>query len=382
MRTRSGGVEVTTKVAGGWLFVALAVAVAAVSTGSTHPTATELTTSNVIVVSVDGLRPSVITELGPEALPNLFRMRSEGAFTDNARTDVDLTVTLPNHTAMLTGRFASGDGGHGVTFNTDLGGAIHGLNQAVPYVASVFDVVHDAGRSTALYASKSKFELFDRTWDGANGAVDVTGTDDGRDKIDAFVLEEDTAKLISRFETDIGNMASPYAYSLVHIADPDQAGHAEGWESETYLDAVRRVDGELGRLMELVEAPQGLPADTVIIVLSDHGGSGNGHADSASRTHYTIPLYVWGSGVAVGDLFELNEQYYRDPRSRQPGVGGTRPPIRSGDAANLALDLLGLPPVPGSTLNRTQNLKVGEPDAAVDAGDSPQRPVAGAGGRS
>lgn len=37
---------------------------------------------------------------------------------------------------------------------------------------------HDSGFSTALYASKDKFELFERSW-GRFGAQDRTGADDG-----------------------------------------------------------------------------------------------------------------------------------------------------------------------------------------------------------
>jgi hypothetical protein len=65
---------------------------------------------------------------------------------------------------MLTGRRVDADqGGHGVTWNEELPG------RTVPGpdgdgVASVFDVVHAAGGTTALFAGKDKFATFERSW--------------------------------------------------------------------------------------------------------------------------------------------------------------------------------------------------------------------------
>ena len=58
----------------------------------------------VLAISIDALNPTALTRLGRDELPNFWRLIDEGSATLNARSQVELTLTLPNHTSMLTGR--------------------------------------------------------------------------------------------------------------------------------------------------------------------------------------------------------------------------------------------------------------------------------------
>ncbi len=122
--------------------------------------------TRVLAVSIDGLRSSAITQLGPAGTPTLHDLMAQGASTLNARTEREMTVTLPNHTGMVTGRrILASRGGHGVTWNDDRRRPPTVQRAAGHDVSSVFRVVHNAGRTTALFASKTKFSLFERSWD-------------------------------------------------------------------------------------------------------------------------------------------------------------------------------------------------------------------------
>ena len=100
---------------------------------------------HVIHVSVDGLRGSVIKQLGAANLPNFYRVRSEGAYTDNARTLFENTVTMPNHISQITGRPRDGADGHHVTRNSDPGGGGAFMPGAVDITAVAGEFVQGSG---------------------------------------------------------------------------------------------------------------------------------------------------------------------------------------------------------------------------------------------
>lgn len=318
----------------------------------------------VIHISVDGLGSSYLQALlDQDQLPTFKRLQAEGAWTHNARTDFDFTITLPNHTCMVTGRPVRDKAaspvaitGHQWTINSDPGErTLHGNRKS--YIASTFDVAHDHGLRTCLMASKSKFRVYDQTYDERNGAPDKTGDDNGRDKIDLFVNAK-SPEMTERFITEM--KANPFNYSFLHFHDTDSAGHARKWGSPEYNAALKAVDGHLGQILELVTTDERFKGKTAIILSTDHGGIGLDHGFNTNPINYTIPFYVWGAGVSHSDnLYSLNASSRVDPQTARPDyTERDRQPIRNGDGGNLALKLLGLPAVPDSLINAAQDLNV------------------------
>jgi predicted AlkP superfamily pyrophosphatase or phosphodiesterase len=318
----------------------------------------------VLQVSVDGMGSVYLQELiDQHQLPTFARLQAEGAWTNNARTDFDYTITLPNHTCMVTGRpvkdrsgMPRAIAGHNWVINTDPGErTLHGNRH--DYIKSTFDVAHDTGLRTCMFASKSKFVLYDQSYDGRNGAPDTTGPDNGRDKIDLYV-KASSPELVERFLAEM--KAQPFQYSFLHFHDPDTAGHAKTWGSPEYTEALKKADGYLGQLIELATTDERFKNKTALIVSADHGGKGLDHGINSNPLNYTIPFYVWGAGVAHSDdLYSLNASSRVNPGTERPDYSDpTKQPIRNGDGGNLALMLLGLKPVPDSSINASQDLNV------------------------
>lgn len=329
----------------------------------------------VVHISVDGLSGELLRGMlqadTAGTFANFQRFVDEGATTLNARTDYAYTNTLPNHTTMLTGRAVlmpvgqpntTHHGYIGNVFPSPTATLHNSGNVNVPYVASVFDVAHDHGRTTSLYTSKDKFIIYEQSYNSTNGATDPQPPDNGTDKIDTYVY------LTSGFPLNAINMqaafvadlaTTPARYNFVHYRDPDSDGHAVGWGTAAYQAAVARVDGYLGELFQVIENSSTLKDHTVIVLSSDHGGVGLGHSNAAQATNYTIPFFTWGAGVDFGaDLYALNAATRTDPGTARPDYNAQPGPIRNGDAANLVLQLLGLPTVPGSTINSAQDLRL------------------------
>lgn len=323
---------------------------------------------HVVVISVDGLRSDCLEAPSISLLPNFARLLA-GPHTLDARTDAQVTVTLPNHVSMITGRPVFGPYGHNWAINSDPpdiahGGTLH-INKGA-YIASMFDVAHDHGVATACFASKSKFWAFQQSYGWSAGAPDTTGTDDGPSKLDAFHYIESSAALGAAVAGQL-QRATRRTLDFVHFAAPDSAGHGYDWivkPDSKYFAAVQEVDAALGLILAAIADDSDLHGHTAIVLTADHGGGvpRKTHTDMTCPLNFRIPFAVWmGDGTASADLLELNPSRLRPGREEIGARDATIQPIRNGDAANAALSLLGLGPIPGSFYGASDPLRFKAP---------------------
>jgi hypothetical protein len=308
-----------------------------------------------LLISVDGLRPEAIAAANATHLPGFGRLLA-GASTLDARTDPDWTTTLPNHTGMMSGRFVEGVEGHNYRQN-DIPPPEQRLRSGV---SSVFDAASAAGLRCALVAAKPKFVLYPRTWNGMDfaspaGPIHFYAIRTEAEQVGAAVLD---------FWSQ--NPAPSRCLMFAHLREPDSAGHDHGWDLDAaspYSAAVARVDQALMAIFGWLDERPELRARTAIILTADHGGGvpfKSHYEEGRAAVNFTIPFVVWtGDARARGDLYDNNPAARARPGERDPRPGdGGLPPIRNADCANLALGLLGLPPIPGSTVNPLQDLRI------------------------
>ncbi len=213
-------------------------------------------------------------------------------------------------------------------------------------------------------AGKEKFELFDASWNAGNGAPDTVGTDEGRDKVDSFTCADEPGEITAGILRAL-RQGGPCTLVFAHYAGPDLRGHAAGWDvrpGSKYMKAVAVVGQELARLCDAIEEDAELRGRTAVVLTADHGGGApfRGHNQPRARVDHAIPFLVWtGDDCGPSDLYALNELTRADPGTEQEEIDSSGlPPIRNGDAGNLVLGLLDLPPIPGSTIDARQDLRV------------------------
>jgi predicted AlkP superfamily pyrophosphatase or phosphodiesterase len=250
---------------------------------------------NVVLVSIDGLRPDAIAAFNA---PTLTRLVSEGSYTLSATTILP-SKTLPSHTSMLTGELPDR---HGVLWNTaykDRPGTLG--------IPTIFGAARSRGYRTAAFFSKSKFSH-----------LQVPGTLDYSQSPGGWFGRWSSSSTLDDVEKYLSGAAPNLLF--VHLTDPDAAGHSYGWMSREYGRGVLRADAALERLLRAADNAYG-EGEYTLIVTADHGGNGRDHG-SDHVFDVTIPWIAWGRGVMPGEIVSTK--------------------VRTVDTASTVLFLLGL----------------------------------------
>ena len=247
----------------------------------------------VLVISIDGARPDGLRAAG------IAPVLSEASYSMTAQT-TRLPVTLPSHMSMVSG---VGPEKHGIRENDWRSGMPY------PAVATIFTVAKQPGFRTALFTQKPYVLAI------ANPQV--------MDKVELVAWRPATltADLLAAAGAYI-RAARPHVM-LAHISEPDTLGHAEGWMSFGYLQALRRAVGGIGTLRQALR-DAGIEAQTAVIVTADHGGIERDHRVLAPEV-LTIPWIALGSGIRRDVLIERPIMVYDTAATVLYALGLTAP---------------------------------------------------------
>ena len=99
--------------------------------------------------------------------------------------------------------------------------------------------------------------------------------------------------------------ADPTA-TIVYFGQVDEMGHKDGFHPSvpTYVEAIKRVDGHVGALLEAIESrPNRTNEEWLILATTDHGGVGTGHGGGHNTPEVACSwLIVSGDGAARGKI--------------------------------------------------------------------------------
>jgi hypothetical protein len=246
-----------------------------------------------VVVSIDGLHPSLVLEadrLGLR-LPELRRMLAEGAHA-SAVTGVLPTVTYPSHTTLVTGVAPAR---HGIVYNRTFDPLLQNREGWYWYAEDIrAETLWDAARKAGLKTSNVD-------WPVTVGAridhniVQYWRTDVPDAPDDAKLARAlSTPGLLAEAERALGPYPSGYSYTIdadarraefsawlletrrprlhfAYFSGLDEEQHASGPASQRSLEILERLDALVSRVRAAAEKAGGGRA--TVAVVSDHGMS-------------------------------------------------------------------------------------------------------------
>ncbi len=245
-------------------------------------------TSHVVLVTIDGLRPDFY--LNPQwGAENLAGLMNRGVYAKGV-TSVFPSMTYPNHISIMTGTTPEK---HGIYYNS-------------PFVSFTrSDSVYwqfSSIKSLSLWeaARKAGLSTVSVMWPvSADAPVDYNIPDVGKlgertyaHSRPSGLIEEIKEKVFNEKGTDMNflfysplnkgidvNIATAASYLIekhtpgftsIHLLGLDAAQHGNGLEGEPIAEAVRQADRAIGLIIRALES-SGIRETSTIIVTGDHG---------------------------------------------------------------------------------------------------------------
>jgi predicted AlkP superfamily pyrophosphatase or phosphodiesterase len=228
-----------------------------------------------ILISIDGLRPDAIRQVD---CPNIKKIISTGSSTMKA-SSVTPSITLPCHTSIFHSVPPSR---HGILTND-----WRPMARPVP---GLIDIANQQDKRCGFFTNWENLRDLSRPGSLEYSYFIRTAELHPPTPYGDHLVAEAAQQYLSKNQLD---------FSFVYFGTLDVYGHLYGWMSEEYLAQLENVDSALGILLD------GLPKDTTILLLSDHGGHERNHGTDSAED-MIIPWIISGPGIRSGYQIQTN----------------------------------------------------------------------------
>lgn len=238
--------------------------------------------AHVLVIGIDGLS---LRAMAMQNTPTLNRMIAEGAAPVKARA-VMPTMSAPNWATHLMG---AGPRRHGIRNNAWRperweGHAMCGRPESTGW-PTIFEVI----RTQRPDARISVFH----DWIGIGRFVP-------RGMADRRWFLQYQGVVVWATKRELRRKAPEFTF--IQLDEVDAVGHRHGWDSWQYHRAVAETDAAVAEMIQTLDEAD-LLDETLIMVVSDHGGRARGHGGGSDEER-DIPWIIWGHGVVPGLVLE------------------------------------------------------------------------------
>ncbi len=219
-------------------------------------------------------------------MPNIKALMADGAYTLQKRTVLP-SSSAPNWASMFMG---AGTELHGYaewgSQKPDLPSRVVLKNNIFP---TVFQIVRDARPDAEIGC------IYE--WDGIKYLVDTLSMNYHAQVPDALAHPERTSKMAA----DYIKAKKPNLAAFIYD-NPDHVGHAAGHDTPEYYKVLTELDGYVGEIIAAIKEA-GIYDDSIIIVTSDHGGTGTGHG-GRTMAEMETPFIIAGKNVRNSGEFQ------------------------------------------------------------------------------
>jgi len=266
--------------------------------GSGSPAAAADPGRNILLVTIDTLRPDRVSCYNPKYVktPVLDALAARGALFERAFAHT--VITLPSHANILTGVTPLR---HGVSENAK--------NRVPAALLTLAEHLKTQGYATGAFVGA--FPLDSRF--GLDQGFDVyDDTFPSRPAQPGSGSERRAAEVVAPARTWIDKQKGPW-FCWIHIWDPHTPytppePYASAYPSDPYSGEVAYVDTELGRILDDLRI-SGRNDRTIVVVTADHGESLGEHGELthgyfAYNSTLHVPLIIAGPGIRPSRIRE------------------------------------------------------------------------------